>query len=112
MADSNINNVAEDLLSSESRYLLHLNTVEYEGHQMYDIPYPVSAPTSQEDQFLSILSQYKNRLDKISYDYLANSKLWWALASVNNIDNPFELELDSIVRIPPSSQLVMEGVIQ
>ena len=49
--------------------------------------------------------QYKllidgDTLDGIAFDYYGNSKYWWVLADVNNIENPFILETGTPILIP------------
>lgn len=40
------------------------------------------------------------RLDTIAYKYYKNSKLWWVIADVNNVFDPFDLSGFSTLVIP------------
>lgn len=53
---------------------------------------------SEKDK-LHTVRDYDN-LSDISFDYYGNSKYWWIIADINNIDNPFELLVNSNLIIP------------
>ena len=100
-----------ELLSADSRYLKNANIVEYNDLRMYDIPYLASIENDTNDEYVVITSRYKNRYDKLSFDKYSNSKYWWILCDINDINNPFQLEVNKIVRIPTVSKLFSEEVI-
>lgn len=43
---------------------------------------------------------YGDTLDLVAFDYYGDSKYWWVLFYVNNLDNPFILETNSVLIIP------------
>lgn len=43
---------------------------------------------------------YGNTLWKLAFDYYGDSKLWWVIADVNEILNPFVLEVGTDILIP------------
>lgn len=44
-------------------------------------------------------------LNSIAFNYYNNSKLWYVIADVNNIQNPFELVIGQSLIIPTHSKL-------
>lgn len=103
--------VLKELLSDGSRYTQNANIVTYRGNQMYDIPYFPDEDDSTDQQFLVITSEYQNRFDKISYSYYSNCKYWWIIACMNGFNNPFDIPIDTVMKIPSVSDLLLEGVI-
>lgn len=51
------------------------------------------------------------RIDQIAYKYYQNSKLWWVIADVNDIQdnliNPFQLEPGTKLFIPKFEKLLL-----
>lgn len=41
-----------------------------------------------------------DRIDMLAFRYYGNSKYWWAIADINRVLNPFQLEVGSILVIP------------
>lgn len=42
----------------------------------------------------------ENRLDKIAFNYYGDASLYWAIAMVNNIIDPFIVQMNTILIIP------------
>lgn len=61
------------------------------------------------DKYITVDSTNNNRLDIISYNNYGFSTYWWVLAIANNIIDPFDIPLGTIIRIPPLSSLYLEG---
>ena len=53
---------------------------------------------SSKDQVHQVIEG--DRLDTIAFKYYNNSKLWYIIADVNGIINPFELEIGIKLLIP------------
>lgn len=102
---------ALELLNQDSRYMHDLNVIEYNNIKMYDIPYYTNLDNDNNDEFLSVTSEYFDRLDKISYDGYMNSRYWWIIALINNISNPFDVKSGIILRLPSINKLLMREVI-
>lgn len=100
-----------DIVSQESRYFKDANTIEYDNCKMYDIPQLIDIPSNEDDEYFTVTSSYESRLDKVAYDYYENSKYWWIIALVNNINNPFESMIKDTLVIPSLTNLILSEVI-
>ncbi len=91
--------------SELSRYAVN-KIVEYEDgfcFTRWDIP---DIPKTQNDTFYTVEKGNENRLELISYMLYKTTQLWWVLASVNNISDPFvEVIAGTILRVPALSEL-------
>lgn len=101
----------KELLSTESRYNMHTNVVKYDNKLMFDIPYRVENEEAADDQYFVVTSEFVNRLDKVASKYYNNPKYWWVIANINNIGNPFDLPVGTLLRITSLNKLIMDGVI-
>jgi len=64
--------------------------------------------TADKDSWIkhTVTDVDKLRLDNISYQYYNRVDYWWAIASVNEIKNPFEeLTAGMILFIPPAVEI-------
>jgi phage tail protein X len=58
-------------------------------------------PIPMRDDDLYIVTQTGDRLDSIAYKFYGDSRLWWIIASANNIHNaPTGIEDGLILRLP------------
>ncbi len=48
-----------------------------------------------------VKSWEEGRLDLVSYKYYRTTRLWWALAMINQINTPYNVAPGTILRIPP-----------
>jgi len=64
---------------------------------------------SKEDKYLTVDNISANRLDIISLYEYGSPTYWWVLAVANNILDPFNISLDTIIRIPPLFALYNKG---
>lgn len=111
--DNKVNPIVEFVNQSISRYSLNrpLNFItEYNGEQVYSIPYFTSIEQEQGDVYESVTNNV--RIDLIANKYYNDPKLWWIIAMVNNISNPLSIEYGTVLRIPSYSSLIKNGVIK
>lgn len=100
--------------SQRSRYSVDVRNnklATFNDKSVYYQPVFIDIPESENDIYEQI-TDTSVRLDSIAYKYYADSKLWWIIAMVNNLNNPFVLKRNSILRIPSQSSLIKEGVIR
>lgn len=64
---------------------------------------------SSDDTYHTVTSDEKNRLDKIANYYYGTPRYWWVIAIANYILDPFDVEIGSVLRIPPLISLYNKG---
>ncbi len=64
---------------------------------------------NDSDLYITVDNINMNRLDIISYNYYGYSTYWWVIALANNIIDPFDIPLGTVLRIPPLSSLYSNG---
>lgn len=58
------------------------------------------------DQIFTVNLPLENRLDLISYQFYGTPNLWWAIAQVNNLVDPFmDIPVGTQLRIPRRNRL-------
>lgn len=55
---------------------------------------------SRNDTFYTVSEKESNRLDIIANKFYGFSLYWWVIAAANNIQDPFDIPLDTVLRIP------------
>jgi len=65
----------------------------------------IEIPPSSDDKYHEVEHGEENRLDKIANRYYKNSTLWWVIAYVNNIKDPFYIKKGVVLRIPSENKL-------
>lgn len=88
-----------------SRYKGLKRLINEDGDTYIETPNKYSIRESHEDIFYSVEMGYENRLDLISYKFYNTPFLYWVIATVNNINNPFEVPAGIILRIPAMSSI-------
>ena len=58
----------------------------------------INYQTSEKDQF-HVVRNF-DTLDALAFKFFGDSKYWWIIADINQILNPFELELGTVLLIP------------
>ena len=97
--------------SKVSRYK-RLKVYRDETNVYFDIPEYLEIPHHPDDQYFSVTQKYIDRIDLVSHKFYNESKLWWVIAKANNLTNPNELPLDTILRIPATATLYgAEGIV-
>lgn len=88
-----------------SRYRRLKRCVDEEGNSYIESQNKMVLKESQADTLYIVEPGYENRLDSISYKFYGTPFLWWAIAIINHIDNPFFVESGVVLRIPPLSNI-------
>lgn len=65
----------------------------------------IEIPTNEDDNFHEVLTRDENRIDLIAYQYYQNTSLWWVIAITNELKNPFDLDIGTILRVPSINSL-------
>lgn len=111
MATISKRNVSEDSVLRILKYKTHKDTVVRlnpsegkDAHREFIDPLPMGRfemLESDQDQWYEVtLTDYK-RLDLIAFDFYGNVNLWWVIAQVNDIMDPWtDLEPGDLIRIP------------
>ena len=88
-----------------SRYK-DLNRITNTDNVTYqETPYKIQIKESTRDVFYSVEPGYENRMDLISFKFYNTPFLWWAIASINNIENPMIVPSGIVLRIPDLSSI-------
>lgn len=64
---------------------------------------------NDSDLYITVDNISTNRLDILAYNYYGYSTYWWVIALANNIIDPFDIPLGTVLRIPPLSSLYVNG---
>lgn len=82
------------------------NRIHHESYNNFSIS------ESSEDLYVTVDNTSINRLDIISARFYGYPIYWWVLALANDIIDPFDIPLGSIIRVPALSSLYeTEGVL-
>ncbi len=87
-------------MASDSRYRQRKVYQDSGGSFYFSLPEPVDIPSHSEDRFFLVDFRSRNRMDRISFSFFKNSKLWWLVALANKLDNGLFLDVDTTLRIP------------
>lgn len=113
MATISRKNVSEDSMLRLLKYKTHkdilvqLNPSEKkDANREFIDPLPLGkfeVPESPLDLWIEVTLVNYRRLDLIAWKYYGNVKLWWVIAMVNDIIDPWtDLEPGDLIRIPTS----------
>lgn len=80
------------------------NNIAY--HETYNMK---EIPETDSDRYFKVDNTTVNRLDIIAYKCYGFTIYWWIIAIANNIMNSINVELDTVLRIPPLSSLYIDG---
>lgn len=95
--------ITEDLeLRVNNPYSIGTTFIFDEGDVLLDRD-PIVVPKSVRDQYHVVVEG--ETLSKIAFDYYGNSKYWWVIYDINNLDWPFQLESGSVLLIPDIHQV-------
>lgn len=90
--------------SKVSRYK-RLQAFMDDTNLFFDIPKYITIPTHPDDNYFLVTLKYANRLDLIAHKFYSESKLWWVIATANNIEDPMDLPVDTFLRVPAKASL-------
>ena len=68
--------------------------------QNVDMELDIEKGTYKDSRFYTITEENKYRPDKLAYIAYGNENLAWILLKFNNITNPFELDVGTIIEMP------------
>lgn len=109
---SNDDPITELVNQGTSRYSLQHSMSEiinYNSERTYRLPWVCNIPRSANDKYIYI--SVEMRLDQLATKYYKDPKLWWVIAQVNGIQNPFtEFVVNRLIRIPSLTSLIQNGV--
>ena len=83
----------------DSRYKSSQTKKTFDGKLVYRPKIYPNIPLRDDDIYVA--TETGDRLDTLAYDFYGDSKMWWIIASANNIhDAVFGFEDGTILRIP------------
>jgi hypothetical protein len=83
----------------DSRYKSSQTKKTFDGKLVYRPKIYPNIPLRNDDIYVA--TETGDRLDTLAYDFYGDSKMWWIIASANNIhDAVFGFEDGTILRIP------------
>ena len=83
----------------DSRYQTSKTKKTFDGKLVYRPKIYPNIPLRDDDIYVA--TETGDRLDTLAYDFYGDSKMWWIIASANNIhDAVFGFEDGTILRIP------------
>ena len=88
-----------------SRYKSLKRLMNTSGDSFIETPERIIFKESTSDAFYKVEAGFVNRLDLISNMFYGTPKLWWVLAYVNHLDNPFKVDSGVILRVPKRSSI-------
>ena len=71
---------------------------------------PMWVKESSSDVYYTVVLETENRLDIIANEYYDSPRYWWVIALANEIMDPFDIPMGTVLRIPPVSSVVTGGV--
>jgi len=95
-----------------SRYSTLKRLINIDGDEYIETPKKYKIPESTKDIFYSVDKGFENRLDLISNKFYGTPLLYWAIAMMNEIDNPIDIPSGVILRIPATETLYDIGIIK
>lgn len=66
---------------------------------------PMAVMEASTDTFYTVALETENRLDIIANTYYDSPRYWWVIALANNIDDPFDVPIGTVLRIPSISNV-------
>jgi nucleoid-associated protein YgaU len=79
-----------------------LNDKDEEYIESYD---KITIPKNKTDTFHVVTKADENRLDLISFNYYNTPLLWWVIAEASDITDPFNVPINTVLRIPNKQSL-------
>lgn len=89
-----------------SRYRIYRQIIAPYTHVRYLESYNQTEIIETEaDRYITVNIKNENRLDMIAFEAYKSSTYWWVVALANNIIDPFNVPVGTVLRIPPMSSL-------
>lgn len=97
--------------SKMCRYNIYRRLINEYGDEYIETPEKIKIKETNKDSFYAVEMGYVNRLDLISNKFYGTPLLWWAIAIVNNIDNPMDVQAGIVLRIPTLRSIYNSGAL-
>ena len=92
-----------------SRYKYNRAILEKDGTSYLETSTPIEIPIRDDDTFYEVNTVTHNRLDLISSAYYGTPELWWVLASASDIEDPLNVPIGTVIRVPNNATLFTTG---
>lgn len=86
--------------------------INEDGIAYIETPDKFKIVETNNDRYFLVDKGYENRLDLISHEMYGTSMLWWAIANMNNIENPLDVKAGLVLRIPTVRSINDSGVLR
>ncbi|AMM44848.1 hypothetical protein SP15_049 [Bacillus phage SP-15] len=94
----------------DSRYRKLKVYIDDQARYYHDLPIPPhNFPATEDDTYYKVETQTADRLDYVSHVVYRNSKLWWVAAMANDIEDPDNVPIGTVLNIPAQSSLYGHG---
>lgn len=97
-------------LDPTSRYNFSVLYLDKKNGDFWGTRQLVKLPPHPSDLFHQVTDADSKRIDLIAWKYYHDVKLWWVIAEANDILNPLELQVGTILRIPSYERVMMRVV--
>ena len=97
-------------LDATSRYQFAARYLDKKNGDFFGTRQLVKLPPYPTDLFHQVTEADSKRIDLIAWKYYKDVRLWWFIAEENDIINPFELQVGSILRVPSYERVMMKVV--
>lgn len=87
------------------RYRKHRRYVDENGYEVPEAYSGTHIPESEGDIYHQIEPGEENALDLIAYRFYKDDNLWWVIAEASGIDDPFNVPVGTVLRIPAQTTL-------
>lgn len=96
----------DSALTKNSRYKSLYRILEDNDEQYLETYDHFNVPVNSDDTYHVVKASDQNRLDIISYNYYGTSLLWWIIAEASGITDPFNIPVNTVLRVPSISSLL------
>lgn len=79
------------------------------GVYYHETPNVTTIPTSETDQYITVNMELENRLDIVANMVYGYSVYWWVIAYANDIIDPFDVPIGTVLRCPPLMSIYGKG---
>lgn len=97
-------------LQSTSRYNWSVFYVDKKNGDFLGTRQPLKLREHASDMFHTVTDTDSRRIDLIAWKYYRDVSLWWVIAEFNNIGNPFEIPVGTVLRIPSYDRVQMKVI--
>lgn len=74
-----------------------------------DLPTYVDIPVHEDDSYFIVFGKYIDRIDLIAHKFYNDSKMWWVIAEANSLEDPMDIPINTVLRIPAFATLYGVG---